>query len=107
MLPFDLTGGNSFAATKGRGAALLAHTGDADYNRHVRLQASRAGMHLNEYGLWGISDSAEASSEESYLCPSEREEVILQRIGLEFVDPGKRNFANLRISKSRSKRGVV
>jgi DNA polymerase beta len=100
---------NSFAACRARGAALLAHTGDADYNRLVRLQASKAGMLLNEYGLWEVSKpSSERDTvgrEGTYLCPSETEEIILKQIGLDFVEPGKRNFANLR-SKSRQKKAL-
>jgi DNA polymerase beta len=96
-----------FAACRARGAALLAHTGDADYNRLVRLQASKAGLILNEYGLWEVSNpSSERDTvgrDGTYLCPSETEEIILKQIGLDFVEPGKRNFANLRSSKSRQK----
>jgi hypothetical protein len=64
-------------------------------------------MLLNEHGLW---ESAKISPEietmdpgSAYLCPSESEEVILKQIGLDFVEPRKRNFSNLRGSKSRSK----
>jgi DNA polymerase beta len=92
---------------KSKGAALLIHTGDADYIRHVRRQATKAGMLLDEYGLWQTSEPSlelsTAQEEELVLCLSDTEAIILQQIGLDLLEPGKRNFSNLRNKKSGRK----
>lgn len=43
---------------KSRGAALLALTGDTDFNRDIRMKAIKLGMHLNEFGLWRWNPSS-------------------------------------------------
>jgi len=99
----------SLAPNQTRGAALLSLTGDVDFNRHLRLKASEAGMQLNEYGLWAtskpLSERESITKDDYYLCPSGSEEIILQQLGLEYVEPGMRNFSNLGKSvKMRSKK---
>ncbi|TRM60611.1 hypothetical protein BD626DRAFT_632392, partial [Schizophyllum amplum] len=42
----------SFVPVKSKGAGLIALTGDLEFNRHLRLKASKMELHLNEYGLW-------------------------------------------------------
>ncbi|KAL0960788.1 hypothetical protein HGRIS_005809 [Hohenbuehelia grisea] len=100
---------------KTRGAAFLALTGDAEFNRHARATAVRHGLHLNEYGLWrwcadsnGTPKSADKAitREEAYealveaelprghweLLRAETEEEIIRTLGMEYVEPEKRNF---------------
>lgn len=104
---------------KSRGAAMIALTGDIELNRHLRLKASKIGMHLNEFGLWrwvsnGPLDveadelgEAEANTEEQAGETSDREprrgfwqlvratteEEIFEELGVDFVEPQRRNFA--------------
>lgn len=70
-----------------RGAALLALTGDTEYNRDLRFTAIKLGMRLNEFGLWRWSDDSEW-----ILVSSETEEAVLAELGKEWIDATKRNW---------------
>jgi DNA polymerase beta len=83
---------------KSKGAALLALTGDLEFNKHLRMRAHDHGCHLNEFGLWrwqGVKgeDSAE-DPERGYweMVKAETEEEILDVLGMEWVEPERRNF---------------
>lgn len=88
---------------KSRGAALLALTGDIEFNRDLRADASKLGMHLNEYGLWRwVSHNSEPTPDQSQdneekghweLTQAESEEDILHELGKFWIEPSKRNFA--------------
>ncbi|KAL1676916.1 hypothetical protein EV122DRAFT_215369 [Schizophyllum commune] len=108
----------SFAPMKSKGAALIALTGDKEFNLHLRTKAERMGLHLNEYGLWkwlqteSSSDISEADSAASTsfsppfsespfdvdsgfwrLLRADTEEAIMRELGMEYVEPLKRNFS--------------
>ncbi|KAJ6611427.1 hypothetical protein B0H10DRAFT_2056629 [Mycena sp. CBHHK59/15] len=88
----------NLVAQKSRSAALLALTGDTEFNRDLRIRASKLGMHLNEFGLWRwneYSDGKEDRSTIGYweLVRAETEEEVLQELGMDYVEPTKRNFS--------------
>ncbi|KAJ7780718.1 hypothetical protein DFH07DRAFT_793172 [Mycena maculata] len=92
----------NLVAQKSRGAALIALTGDTEFNRDVRIRASKVGMHLNEYGLWRWNENSEENSEEEgkddsagfwELVRAHTEEEVLRELGMEYVEPVKRNFS--------------
>ncbi|KAF9533083.1 hypothetical protein CPB83DRAFT_758016, partial [Crepidotus variabilis] len=98
----------SFVSYKSRGVALFHLTGDADFVEHMTSQAKQSGMLLNEHGLWNwtsattageateeVSEDQTSSPSSGYwsLAASEREKEIFDELGMEFVDPTKRNFS--------------
>lgn len=93
--------GTSLAPQKSRGAALLVLTGDAEFNRDLRLRAFKQGLHLNEYGLWKWNSTSTVESEEEppsgywELMRAETEEEILRELGFNYIDPTRRNFEYL------------
>jgi DNA polymerase beta len=85
---------------KSRGAGFLALTGDLEFNKDIRTRAVKLGMYLNEFGLWRWQTENDASVEGNgeqrgfwELVRAESEEEILREVGLECVEPEKRNFA--------------
>jgi len=92
-----------------QGAALIASTGDAEFNLYLRGKAVRLGMKLNELGLWkrplgwGPLQSAEGkgNDENWELVPTETEEAVFEKLKEGWVDPEKRNFNNLHGRKRR------
>ncbi|KAJ7701481.1 hypothetical protein B0H17DRAFT_1195267 [Mycena rosella] len=87
----------NLVAQKSRGAALIALTGDTEFNRDLRIRASKIGMHLNEFGLWRWNESAEGEPDGGFweLVRAETEEELLSELGMEYVEPVKRNFSVL------------
>ncbi|KAJ7451680.1 hypothetical protein FB451DRAFT_1283983 [Mycena latifolia] len=83
----------NLVAQKSRGAALLALTGDTEFSRSLRIRASRLGMHLNEIGLWRWNADEEEETGFWELVRAETEEELMQTLGMEYVEPVKRNFA--------------
>ena len=91
---------------------MISLTGDVELNRHLRLKAIKQGMHLNEFGLWRwITNSppgteekeAEAENEDAeggrhgrsgfwQLIRATTEEDIFEQLGIDFVEPHRRNF---------------
>ncbi|WP_432969256.1 DNA polymerase/3'-5' exonuclease PolX [Dactylosporangium sp. CA-233914] len=61
------------------GAALQYFTGSKPHNVRVREIAVRAGFKLSEYGLFRVEDGS--------LVASETEEVVYERLGLQWVPP--------------------
>ncbi|EJC98074.1 Nucleotidyltransferase [Fomitiporia mediterranea MF3/22] len=112
----------SLYPTLSEGAALLATTGDADFNAHVRRCASKQGLLLNEFGLWKFcpQSSPETETENTSssknsenvtgsnsdaegrweLVASSTEKEILDELGVEYVGPERRNFTFV-VSKSK------
>lgn len=103
---------------KSRGAALLALTGDTEFNRDIRTRAINLGMHLNEFGLWrwqsngfervNVGAEAERAPDTGYweLVKADTEEEILRELGLDFVEPTKRNFSNV-VGKPAKKKAAI
>lgn len=89
----------SLAPVKSKGAALLALTGDKEFNIDIRIKAARLGLLLDEFGLWRwTSDpSLPADAEEGYwtFVEGESEDAVLRELGMNYVEPIKRNFAYL------------
>ena len=85
---------------------MLALTGDKEFNRYIRTLASKQGMLLNENGLWRWRDNNQGSSNGATgfweLVARETEEDILDQIGMEFVEPDKRNYAHV-VRESRKR----
>ncbi|KAJ7069499.1 hypothetical protein C8F01DRAFT_1048194 [Mycena amicta] len=98
----------NLVAQKSRGAALLTFTGDTELIRDLRLRASKAGLHLNEFGLWrwngngAESDNDEPGTGSGFweLVRSETEEEVLAELGMEYLAPTDRNFS---LFKGKSK----
>jgi DNA polymerase (family 10) len=75
----------------------LYFTGDKDINIMMRRKAWKYGWKLNEYGLW----NGQSWSPNSGPFPEERfvagrtEEEIFEKLGFVYLDPEKRQKANL------------
>lgn len=82
---------------------MLALTGDLEFNKDIRIKASNLGMHLNEFGLWrwqsnGLELAADGTETETgfwELVKADTEEKILEQLGMEWIEPTKRNFGNV------------
>jgi len=89
----------SLAPMKSKGAALLALTGDKEFNIGIHTKATRLDLFLNEFGLWRwITDaSLRADAYEGYwtFVEGESEVGVLRELGMSYVEPIKRNFAYL------------
>lgn len=99
----------SFVPHQCAGSALIALTGDVQFNLAIRKAASRLGFRLNEYGLWKWQGTATMASIDAVdkqrnieqyggyweLVAGEKEEDILEAVGMGWVPPERRNFANL------------
>jgi DNA polymerase beta len=84
--------------TKSSGAALLALTGDVEFNKDIRMRAIERGLHLNEFGLWrwqGENGGEGEETERGYweMVKVETEEEILRELDMTWIEPEKRNFA--------------
>lgn len=92
---------------KSRATALLALTGDGEFNRDIRSRASQLGMLLNLHGLWKWYPNGQVTAESQELNAIEEnhsvmgfwgllkvstEEDIFAELGLDYIDPHKRNF---------------
>jgi len=86
---------SSFAPIGSKGGALLLLTGDDEFVSDIQSRASKLGLNLNEYGLWKLDSANDSSDSENKwtLVEGHDEEAILKEIGMEYVDPEKRNFA--------------
>jgi len=90
---------------------MLALTGDIEFNKDIRLKAGQLGMHLNEFGLWrwqsNEPEEPEAVAKGSWeLMEAETEEAILAELGVEWIEPTKRNFAFV-VGKPTKKRATT
>lgn len=97
----------SLIPQKSRATALLALTGDGEFNRDIRSRASQLGMLLNLHGLWKWYPNGQVTAESQELAAIEEEhsvmgfwgllkvsteEAIFAELGLDYIDPHKRNF---------------
>jgi DNA polymerase beta len=89
---------------KSKGAALLALTGDREFNIDIRNKAARLGLFLNEFGLWKWTsdtslreDADDETNSKGYwsFIEGESEAAVLRELGMSYVEPTKRNFAFL------------
>lgn len=93
---------------KSLGSALLFLTGDNEFHKDLSARAQKLGMLFNHHGLWSWNSSQSESplpnaesqfsvetTNDGYwsLAKSTKEEEIFQELGMDFVDPTKRNFA--------------
>lgn len=78
----------SLIPKRSRGSALLALTGDTEYNRDLRYTAIKLGLRLNEFGLWRWKDE----DNDWELVSSETEEGVLAELNKEWIDPERRNW---------------
>ena len=91
-----------------KGAALVGMTGDVEFVRHMRSQASKAGARLNDHGLWrrpkGWTWSEQSDTKDDTeweLVETPGEEEVFQELGLDFVAPARRNLRYIVPSSSR------
>lgn len=92
---------------------MIALTGDVEFNKDLRKRASDLGMHLNEFGLWrwrgDAAESAdgehEGESEKGYweLVRAETEDEIMKEVGMDYIEPERRNFAFLNAKPVRGR----
>jgi DNA polymerase beta len=96
----------SLVPLKSRGAALLALTGDVQFNREIRTRAVSLGLHLNEFGLWRWQENETDPDKKGYweLVKAETEEDVLQELGMEWIIPERRNFSFIVGKKANLKR---
>ncbi|KDQ62601.1 hypothetical protein JAAARDRAFT_203697 [Jaapia argillacea MUCL 33604] len=124
----------NLAPLQSKASALLSLTGDLDFNRDMRSRAAKMGMHLNEFGLWrwvpsgdstGASEATEVANasasssktklsskgeEDADACgiwehvPTDSEASLLTELGVEWIEPEKRNFGFLS-DKPKASRG--
>ncbi|MFO0963155.1 MAG: DNA polymerase/3'-5' exonuclease PolX [Phycisphaerales bacterium] len=71
------------------GAALLYFTGSKEHNVRLRERAQRAGLRLNEYGLFPDDPSQEAAPQERGVAPvaARTEDEVYRALGLPFIPP--------------------
>ena len=85
-------------------------TGDIEFNRDIRVKAISMNMHLNEFGLWrwsnGLNGKHDPETDKKFweLVKAETEEEILNELGMEYIEPEKRNFCNVIGKKAPRKR---
>ncbi|KAH9480638.1 putative DNA polymerase family X [Psilocybe cubensis] len=115
---------------KSRAASLICLTGDGDFEKDICYRARHRNMLFNEYGLWKwtlspleatptlmpASTSAPTSTDSNSttndthsfwsLVNCSTEEDIFKQLGMESIDPTRRNFSFIN-SKPRKKRTSV
>ncbi|KAI0087007.1 hypothetical protein BDY19DRAFT_321676 [Irpex rosettiformis] len=90
-----------FVPAKSRAAALIMCTGDEFMVNIIRKKADELGLKFNEFGLWrlkvmGEQEERAARKPESWeLVPTETEEDFFAELGLEWIEPEKRNLGYL------------
>ena len=109
-----------------KAAALLAFTGDKEFNRVCRKRAARVHMHLNEFGLWrqtmrdvdpAINDldleleqgrDVESVQEEDQpqweFVETPHEAALLRELGMGYIIPERRNFGNVSMNQRSDRR---
>ncbi|KAF5382669.1 hypothetical protein D9615_002724 [Tricholomella constricta] len=98
----------SMMPLKSRGAALIHHTGDSDMKKQLKRKADQLGFYFDELGLWKwhadnaedavsvVADDDTPSSGFWQLLQSTTEEAIFEQLGMDYVEPERRNLENLR-----------
>ncbi|KAF8073940.1 hypothetical protein FPV67DRAFT_1479898 [Lyophyllum atratum] len=87
---------------KSRGAALLYYTGDVAMRNLLKRKARNLDLYLDELGLWRWhADEAESQLPGDkavgfwQLLNSTTEEAIFEQLGIDYVEPKRRNLARL------------
>ncbi|KAK7028162.1 hypothetical protein VNI00_014977 [Paramarasmius palmivorus] len=83
---------------KSLGAALIALTGDVEFNRIIRLAAAKMGLLLNEFGLWKYNENSW-----ELLPASNDEKEIFAELGMKYVEPERRNYSYLTKNGNRTR----
>jgi DNA polymerase beta len=84
---------SSMIPSRSRGTALLTLTGDAEFNRYLRMRAYLHGeRHLNMYGLWRARSHGEMEKIQWELVDAPSEEDVFRELEMPFVDPSQRGF---------------
>jgi len=91
-----------------KGAALVGMTGDVEFVRHMRLQASKAGARLNDHGLWRRpkgwtwSEKTDTKDDAEWeLVETPEEGDVFRELGLDSVEPVRRNLGYIVPGSSR------
>jgi DNA polymerase beta len=101
---------------KSRGAGLLSLTGDSAFDKNMSDAAKQLNLHLNNHGLWSWHSNSNDSLENAYrgsgsspghwrLVKSATEHDIFEELGMDFIEPEKRNF--LFVSGKRRRKSTV
>ncbi|KAG6332478.1 hypothetical protein ID866_6612 [Astraeus odoratus] len=87
-----------------QGAALMALTGDSEFIKDICSRAQRLGLHFNEYGLWRWCESGNWE-----FMHGDSEEGIFSELGMDYIEPYRRNFAflNTRVKRGRPRLAPV
>ncbi|MFW5920149.1 MAG: DNA polymerase/3'-5' exonuclease PolX, partial [Halanaeroarchaeum sp.] len=74
------------------GSALQYFTGSKDHNIHLRTHAIAAGLKINEYGVFDVSDvdDPDTGQRVGELLASETEEAVYDTLGLPWIAPEMR-----------------
>ncbi|PPQ92859.1 hypothetical protein CVT25_004347 [Psilocybe cyanescens] len=111
---------------KSRGASLICLTGDSDFEKDICYRARQRNMLFNEYGLWKWTSTPSEATPTSTFIPantdpndsqnhshsfwsllhSSTEEDIFKQLGMEPIDPTRRNFSYI-TPKQRKKRTAI
>jgi len=86
-----------------RGAGLLTLTGDSAFDKTMFDAAKKLNLHLDNHGLWSWhSDDGNDTPEDAWkvsdssghwrLVKSATENDIFEELGMDFIEPEKRNF---------------
>lgn len=70
--------------------AMLYYTGPFELNRHMRLQAIKRNMFLNEYGLFRVEKDGTRT-----LIKTNTEEDVFKKLGLPYLTPEERESYNM------------
>ncbi|PWN94360.1 Nucleotidyltransferase [Acaromyces ingoldii] len=70
---------------------LLGKTGDTSLMEHLRCQAKKRGLALNEYGMGPRNDNGSAPKD--FTVKAETEKDIFDNLGLDYLEPTERDFA--------------
>ncbi|PFH53407.1 hypothetical protein AMATHDRAFT_1461 [Amanita thiersii Skay4041] len=100
---------------KAKAASLLTLTGDSEFIKHTRRKALGLGLYLDEFGLWKWHSQPDAEPSSETIKPIlgsntdecgywelmqvSTENDIFSLLGMEYVEPDRRNFGFLKSKK--------
>ena len=95
-----------------RGAGLLSLTGDSAFDKSMSDAAKQLKLHLDIHGLWSwhpddndsLEDSSKGPGSSGHwrLVKSATENDIFEELGMDFIEPVKRNFLFVSGKRRRS-----
>lgn len=91
-------------------------TGDNAFNKNISDTAKKLSLHLNNHGLWSWHSNDNGSLKDAFegsgtspghwrLVKSATEHDIFEELGMDFIEPEKRNF--LFVSGRRGRRPTI